>query len=349
MSFSFSASMCVLAAWVAHAQHDLPVVAPAAPADWKAARGERAVEHRDEVWRDEQRGRDVPVRIWHPSSGDTLPIVIFSHGLGGTRENYARLGQHWASHGYAVVHVQHPGSDDSIWRDNPRPLESAQRAVLDLNNLVDRPRDVSFALDELERRTASEDWPLRARLDLSRVAVAGHSFGAYTALCVAGRDLVIPLTGARIAFLDARIDCAIAMSPQGKQHERSNRTWERVAMPVLHMTGTRDESPIRGDTTPAERRIPFDSISNAPQYLLILEGARHNAFGDSLTDLRGARNPAHDPLILSSSTAFLDAYLRDDAQALAWLRDGGFEARLGKLGAFESKTPLPPASVDAGK
>jgi len=330
---------------------DAAPVAPTAPAAWKELRGSLEIARFDETWRDERRGRELPVRVWHPDGGEALPIVLFSHGLGGTRESYAHLGQHWASHGYVVVHVQHPGSDDSVWRDNPRPLESAQRAVSDLDNLLDRPRDISFALDELERRAQSENWPLRARLDLSRVAVAGHSFGAYTALCVAGRNLVVPLSGARVSFHDARIDCAIAMSPQGKDRERANRSWERFATPVLHMTGTRDESPIRGDASPAERRIPFDTISNAEQYLLILEGAQHLAFGDSPTGLRGARNPAHEPLILSSSTAFLDAYLRSDARALAWLRDGGFAARLGSLGTFETKSPTAaaPAEPDAKK
>lgn len=327
---------------------DAPPLVPTAPAAWKEQRGSLEIARFDETWRDERRGRELPVRIWHPSSGDALPIVLFSHGLGGTRESYAHLGQHWASHGYVVVHVQHPGSDDSVWRGNPRPLESAQRAVSDLDNLIDRPHDISFALDELGRRAESESWPLRARLDLSRVAVAGHSFGAYTALCVAGRDLVVPLGGARVSFHDARIDCAIAMSPQGKDRERANRSWERFATPVLHMTGTRDESPIRGDASPAERRIPFDTIANAEQYLLILEGAQHHAFGDSAVGLRGARNPAHEPLILSSSTAFLDAYLRGDVKARAWLRDGGFAARLGELGTFESKSPAAAAPADAG-
>lgn len=345
------AALAGLASALRQAPSDVASAAPSAPASWKEARGPLEAAHVDELWRDESRGRDVPVRIWHPVSGDALPIVIFSHGLGGARENYAHLGQHWASHGYAVVHVQHLGSDDAIWRDNSRPLEAAQRAVGDIENLLNRPRDVSFALDELERRSRSESWPLRERLDLTRVAVAGHSFGAYTALCSAGRDLVIPLSGARVTFHDARIDCAIAMSPQGKDRERSNRSWERFATPVLHMTGTRDESPIRGDATPAERRIPFDTISKAEQYLLILEGAQHHAFGDSPTGRRGARDPAHEPLILSSSTAFLDAYLRGDARALAWLRDGGFVARLGQFGTFESKSPAaaPPADADGEK
>ena len=309
----------------------------AAPPTWKATRGPHEIESFSEVWRDEGRSRDVPVKIWWPKLEGRAPVVVFSHGLGGTRENYAHHGQHWSSHGYVVVHLQHLGSDDGVWRGVSRPMESLQKAVTDVENLLARPRDVSFAIDELTRRAAREDWFLAGRLELEAIAVAGHSFGAYTALCAAGRDLVLP-GGGKLEVSDPRVKACIAMSPQGNARERSNASWREFACPVLHMTGTHDTSPIRGDSKPAERRIPFDTIDRAEQYLLILDGAEHSAFGDTLRGF-GRRNPAHEPLIFASSTAFLDAYLRADAKALAWLRDGGFALQLGALGTFETKRP----------
>jgi predicted dienelactone hydrolase len=309
----------------------------AAPPTWKEARGPHEIESFSEVWRDEERSRDVPVKLWSPKIEGKAPVVIFSHGLGGTRDNYAHHGQHWSSHGYVVVHLQHLGSDDGVWRGASRPMEAMQKAVADVENLLARPRDVGFAIDELARRAAREDWPLAGRLALDSIAVAGHSFGAYTALCAAGRDLVLP-GGGKLEVSDPRVKACIAMSPQGNERERSNASWSEFACPVLHMTGTKDTSPIRGDSKPAERRIPFDTIDRADQYLLILEGAEHSAFGDTLRGF-GRRDPAHEPLIFASSTAFLDAYLRADAKALAWLRDGGFAARLGAHGTFETKRP----------
>lgn len=322
--------------------------APAAtePAkSWKEEPGPRATKFFDETWRDDKRGRDVPVRIFHPAldtakPDETWPVVLFSHGLGGTRENYGTYGKHWSSWGYVVVHVQHLGSDDSVWRGNPQPMEAMQKAALDPANLLGRPDDIHFVIDELERRSKVEGWPLAGRIDVARLAVAGHSFGAYTALAAGGRDLVNPLTRAKTELGDARVKCVIAMSPQGKAHERTNLTWEDFATPAFHMTGTKDESPIRGDSTPAERRIPFDTITRADQFLLILDGARHDAFGDADRPLR-RRESSYMPLILPSSTAFLDAYLKNDATALAWLRDGGFKARLGAAGTFETKLAAP--------
>jgi predicted dienelactone hydrolase len=321
------------------------VAATEAPKSWKEEPGPRVPKFLDELWRDAKRERDVPVRIFHPAldtakAGETWPVVIFSHGLGGTRENYGTYGRHWSSWGYVVVHVQHLGSDDSVWRGNPQPMEAMQKAALDPANLLGRPDDIHFVIDELGRRSQAEGWPLAGRLDLAHLAVAGHSFGAYTALAAGGRDLVHPVTRAKTELGDARVKCVIAMSPQGKAHERANLTWEDFATPAFHMTGTKDESPIRGDSTPAERRIPFDTITRAEQFLLILDGARHDAFGDADRPLR-RRDTSYMPLILPSSTAFLDAYLKGDAAALAWLRDGGFKARLGAGGTFETKLPAP--------
>lgn len=73
-------------------------------------------------WHDTARGRDVPVRVWYPvlapgAAAEPCPVVVFSHGLGGSRYSYAVWGSHWASWGYVVVMVQHLGSDDAIWRD----------------------------------------------------------------------------------------------------------------------------------------------------------------------------------------------------------------------------------------
>ena len=77
------------------------------------APGEFEVAITDKSWTDASRqDREVPVRIYAPKDDPAkLPIVIFSHGLGGSREHYVYFGRHMASHGYLCVHVQHRGSD----------------------------------------------------------------------------------------------------------------------------------------------------------------------------------------------------------------------------------------------
>jgi len=312
-----------------------PVV-PSAPslAPW-GERGPLAVESRLEEWHDAQRDRDVPVKLWFPKLDavqGALPIVLFSHGLGGTRENYAYFGEHVASHGYVSVHLQHVGSDDAAWRDQPRPLRAMERAASDPANIIGRPLDVSFAIDELTRLAADPQWPLHGRLDLARIAIAGHSFGAFTALAAAGRKFVLPL-GRERPLGDARVKACVAMSAPATDREKSNGSYDDVVIPCLHLTGTKDTSPI-GDTTAEQRRIPYDTSPNCERWLLILKDADHGAFGDSVLGDR-RRDPAHHPLILAASTAFLDATLKGDAKARAWLSDGGYAEALGARGTFE--------------
>ena len=76
-------------------------------------------EQKDLTVKDEKRSREIPVRIYLPADKAVSPVVLFSHGLGGNREGSAFLGKHWALRGYAAVFLQHPGSDDSVWKNKP--------------------------------------------------------------------------------------------------------------------------------------------------------------------------------------------------------------------------------------
>ena len=89
-------------------------------------------------------------------------------------------------------------------------LLSLRQAAAKLDNAVNRPLDVTFAIDQLEVLNRSEG-PLQGRLDLNRVGAAGHSFGAYTTLAVAGEVLGRP-GGREISLADPRIKAAIPMS-----------------------------------------------------------------------------------------------------------------------------------------
>src|SRR4051812_40026410 len=80
--------------------------------------GPYAVETFTLDWKDAKRkDREVPVRLYVPQKAKgPRPVVIFSHGLGGSRDNAAYLGKHWASHGFVCVYVQHRGSDELVWK-----------------------------------------------------------------------------------------------------------------------------------------------------------------------------------------------------------------------------------------
>lgn len=300
---------------------------------YKKEPGPLKVETLELDWTDNSRTRRVPAKVYLPATGSgPFPIIIYSHGLGGTRESYEYLGRHWASHGYVSVHVQHLGSDDTVWRGLQAPMKTMQAAAANLRNAIARPLDVRFAIDQV-LQLASTPGPLRGRLDTNHIGMAGHSFGAYTTLAIAGQVL-----GREEHSLgDARVKAAIAMSSPAPKQD-ADRAFSQIKIPIFHMTGTEDNSPI-GNTSPRERRVPFDNIGRADQYLVTFTGGDHMVFSGR-SGMRGQRNKdeVFHSLILQSSTAFWDAYLKDDKQAKQWLANGGFERALGKEGVFEKKT-----------
>jgi len=270
---------------------------------------------------DRRRKRDVPLRVYLPTATDQAPLLLFSHGLGGSRDNNGYLGRHWSARGYAVVFLQHPGSDESVWRE--QPLAGRMAALRDAangKNLRLRIDDVPLVLDALTRWNADDDHPCHGRFDLEHVGMTGHSFGALTTQCVSGQ--AAPWIGTK--FTDPRIDAALPMSPSNTRAGSLATAFGSVAVPWLLMTGTADSAPI-GDQTPASRREVFPHLPKTiDRYELVLDGAEHNAFGErALPGERRQRNPNHHRAILAISTAFWDTHLRGDPAARAWLHGEG--------------------------
>jgi predicted dienelactone hydrolase len=142
---------------------------------------------RKETWilTDASRGRTFYALVYIPQtwrSGKT-PVVILSHGLGSRPEDFKDIAEHLASYGFVVAMPQHPGSD---LLQKQALINGFSREVFDVQEFIDRPKDMSFMIDELERRNRGE---FAGRLDLENVGVAGHSFGGYAALAVAGAEI----------------------------------------------------------------------------------------------------------------------------------------------------------------
>ena len=302
---------------------------------WRTDAPTNAVAVTRAEWRDAKRDRVVPVKIYSPQSGaGPFPVIIFSHGLGGTREGYEYLGQCWASHGYVSVHLQHAGSDDAVWKDagSGKRMSAMQRAAAQPRNAIDRAQDVTFALDQLTQLKAN-DATWRGKLDLARVGVAGHSFGAYTTLAAAG---AVYSGRATATLADPRVKAAIPMSaPVPANKNRLDDAYAGVKIPCLHMTGTEDNSPI-GDTKAEERRLPFDHCRNSDQFLITFTGGDHAIFGGRERKLGGGKDAEFQRLISQSSLSFWDAYLRADANAKEWLTTKCQDA-LGAEGVLEVK------------
>lgn len=283
----------------------------------------------DANWLDSTRGRTVPVRIYYPSSAERFPVIVFSTGLGRSREDCAYLGERWAGCGYVSVFVQHPGSDEA--QRGLRPRRDLQKAFYSPGNIRNRPLDMIFVLDQLERM-AQQGSSLGQRLDLTRIGAAGHDFGSQTVLALAGQ--VLP---GQVSFHDPRVKAVVAMSsPVHIGEVPLSVAYEKISVPCLHITGTADNS-IVGTTQAYQRRLPFDHVSAADQFLITLNGADHLTYSGHVRRANAGGDAMYQRLIADSSAAFWDAYLGQNAAAKNWLAGDGVKTRLGSAGWVETK------------
>ena len=287
----------------------------------------------DTEWNDTARERSLPLKVRIPDGSDKVPLVIFSHGLGGSREGGKAWGEHWSANGYLVVHVQHPGSDESLWKGpgDGAPKQRLARGATP-EQLLGRVDDVRFVLDELAQQQAKLDAPAWVkRADLTRIAMTGHSFGARTTMALAGERYPGPIK----SLADSRISAFIAFSPtvQGVKRTWPERYGE-MGKPFLSITGTIDGDVMGTGSHPKNRAALFDAQTGSDKFRVVFDGGDHSVFNGG--DLREAawlnRVTGEHPASTTAATAriihektnaitlkFLNAYLGGDAAAKAWL------------------------------
>ncbi|NET15446.1 MAG: alpha/beta fold hydrolase, partial [Okeania sp. SIO1H6] len=138
------------------------------------------------ILQDEGRDRNFSVQLYLPnisSAEISIPVVVISHGLGSNGVNFESLAKHLASYGFAVALPQHPGSDYEYIQ---KFLAGKTKDMFHGNEFIDRPLDISFLLNQLEQLN---QYQFHNQLNLKKVGIFGHSFGAYTAFALAGAEI----------------------------------------------------------------------------------------------------------------------------------------------------------------
>jgi dienelactone hydrolase len=230
---------------------------------------------------DVERQRPVPARLYLPgraSPSEPAPLVVFSHGLGGSRRGYSYLGSHWADAGIASLHPQHVGSDNALWRGNP--LEMVQRLQSAAREAEAQARvlDLRFALDQILKSD-------QARLiDPSKIAVAGHSYGANTAMLISGAQ-VATADGNPVDLRDKRIQAAILISaPPFVGQGPIEQVLEALRIPTLHVTSLGDSINLPGYRSSVEDRITiFNAMNQSTKTLAVFNTGGHSIFTDRIT------------------------------------------------------------------
>ncbi|MDJ0588581.1 MAG: alpha/beta hydrolase [Pleurocapsa sp. MO_226.B13] len=289
---------------------------------------------------DPSRDRSFPVDLYLPEipTTESLSLIVISHGLGSDLTTFAYLAQHLASHGLAVAVPEHPGSSASQIESLLTGLDSD---VTPPEELIDRPFDITFLLDELARDYGRQ-------IDTNNVGIIGQSFGAYTTLAVAGaglnwstltrdcsdfRDswnlslliqclaLQTPDVYTDIVLKDERIKAAVAINPLTSS-VFGPENLARIDVPVMIVSGSAD--PI----TPAlsEQIIPFTWLETAQKYLVLLKGGTHfstlNESAGSIPVPPQAIGP--DPKIAQNymkqlALAFFGTYIQDRPKYASYL------------------------------
>ncbi len=236
---------------------------------------------------------DAPAAV----ANGPFPLVIFSHGSGVSSPiRYDLLFRSWASEGYVIAAPKHPLSSTSL------PDGGA--------DVVNQPGDVSFLISEMLRRADDARSPYFRLIDRDRIAVAGHSLGAVTALGVAFNRCCV----------DSRIGAAVVLA--GREAAFPADGWfTGMRTPILVVHGD-DDRLVRL----AEGQKVFSDAS-PPKGMLTIYGGDHNRpYGGSLAtadnpERLGATLNGPTRIVNTTVVAFLDRYLKDRRDSLTRLRD----------------------------
>lgn len=315
----------------------------------------------DVTLRDEARKKDLELRVRVPSGEAPekgWPVVVFSHGAGGSRTAFGDLLDYLASHGYASIAPTHSDSIELKRRTDPdaareiTTIEGRAKLVRSVS-LPERVTDCKTILDHLTAiaslTEAAKGNPLKVNPD--RLAIGGHSAGAFTAQLLAGARPRTGLRGmARDSIPEPRFKAALLVSPQGTTSPLlSDESWSRMKMPILVITGSLDSAPVGTGTneTPESRQDPFNKSPGTerggpPAYLLFIEGATHGSYAGKSTTGLLRESPTTDPALIkecvhTTCLLFLNAELNQAPDARAQLTPANINNTIPQKVRFELK------------
>ena len=227
--------------------------------------------------------RTLPTTIYLPEGEGPGPLIVFSHGLGGSPQKFTGIHQAWAEAGYIVAAPRFPLTSDA----NPDHRTEA-------SDLLQQPGDISFLIDQLLAVSDAEEGPLAGRIDPNRVGAAGLSLGGATTYGLLMNDCCI----------DGRVRAAVVMAGAVLISTGANETNRGVPVLALH-----------GD---ADLALPYPlgrsawELLGGPSWLVTLVGGDHaGPFEDVPTPW--------DAAVAAATIAFWDATLGGDAAAIGQL------------------------------
>ncbi|HEX6453321.1 MAG TPA: chlorophyllase [Trebonia sp.] len=281
------------------------------------------------------RGQDLRVRVSAPTTGHDLPVVVFSHGMTLSMDDYEPLAGFWAARGFVVIQPTHLDSL-GLAPDDPRTPLIWRIRTDDLTRILNQ-------LDAIEAAVPG----LAGRVDHGRIAAAGHSWGAQTASTLAGARVTGADGTPGESMADPRVVAAVLLCLPGasgadltpfaaENFSFMSPDFAEMKTPSLIVAGDRDDSPltVRGPDwfTDGYR------LSPGATDLLTLFGAEHGLGGiQAYNDTRTTdENPERVAVIQHATLAYLRTALGLDDDAWPAAR-ATLAATSDPLGRIDSK------------
>lgn len=275
----------------------------------------------------ERSRRSVPIKLHIPAGSGPFPVVIVSHGAGGNIDANFAQAHHLAMHGYLAVCLEHVGSNTrQAIAGGLRVGKTIAAMTRKSAEVLGRPKDVSFAIDQLTEWNKSNP-ELRGKFDLEKIGMLGHSFGAYTTLAICGARPALNWLDPKVGsgeglgpdLSDTRVRCGVALSPQGPGEPFFlESSYLSIRVPLLGISGSQDKQQGK---PPIHRKRSFRYWPSGDRYLLWINNATHLHFSDSTgskdrqINFNAKRREDVQQISRAATLFFFDKYLKQTPNA----------------------------------
>ncbi|MFD8949833.1 alpha/beta hydrolase family protein [Streptomyces xanthophaeus] len=258
---------------------------------------------------------DLHMRVSAPATGTGLPVILLSHGHGPSNSlsslnGYAPLANFWAAHGFVVIQPTHLTSRTltALVADAPGAPDFWRSRAEDMTHILDRLEWIENAVPQLA-----------GRIDHTKVGLAGHSLGGFTAALLLGAGLTDPDTGNVVHLVEPRIKAGVLLAAPGRGGDVLNgpaaEQWpiigavdfSTMTAPALVVAGDKDDPRHFTDMGPAWHTDPY-TLAPGPKTLLTLFDAEHGLGGIAGYD--AAETTDENPDRVAALALLTAAYLR---------------------------------------
>ncbi|MFM7858451.1 MAG: alpha/beta hydrolase family protein [Flammeovirgaceae bacterium] len=299
---------------------------------------------------DTQRNRNIPIKVHYPLEKGQYPLIIISHGAGGDWDTHFALAHHLATQGYVVFCLEHIGSNTKMLKRTIRIFKNLHDMIHDGKEVLGRPQDVSFAIDQAISWNESIE-PLKNKIDTQNIGVLGHSFGAYTSMVIAGMKPALDWLEPRAVYgnglgkdaKDKRVKACVALSPQGVGEPFFKKeSFYTLSTPLLGISGTEDKQ--QGGLPPINRYEAFEFWSSTGNNVFVwLTNAQHLDFTDSeggeTHGMKSKNRKEVQKVVRAATLMFFNQHLKNDALSKNQINTDGLKPYLsGKVNAVEVRS-----------